>query len=365
MAERPLLFPDLNGLNRVLIVKLSAMGDVIHALPVSAALKTAFPHLELGWAVQAGFAPLVEGNPFLAFVHTLPPLKPNRLLSFSSRREYLASLKAIRDVEYDLVLDLQGLTKSAVVALGSRARYRLGYHWLRELAKAVETPLPRREGSVHIVDQYLDTAFFLGANVDRVTFPMASEPEVSREIGGLLTEGGLREGERFLSVNPASARALKQWGAGKFARVMDAVERKSGVKTVLVTSDRKVAAEVAAEAVLPFIDLSGQTTLKGLREILKRSAVHLCGDTGSAHLAAALGVPTVTLVGPTDPDRIGPYGQRENVLSHKSVCSPKCRWHHCAFPQARCLAEISEAEVAFRIGTLLETEKERSHVYSL
>ena len=348
--------PDLTKIKRVLIVKLSAMGDILHALPVASALKASFPHLEIGWAVQTNFALLLEGNPSLTRIHEVPPLRVNHLNRRDYRRDYPASLREIRQCRYDLVLDLQGLTKSALVAVWSGASLRYGYHWLRELARIVENPIPKRSQSVHVVDQYLDTAHFFGAAVRPVTFPFAISDTDSAHVKSLLREGGIREGDRFLSVNPASAQPLKQWGESHFAGVMDRIYEKTGTPCVLLTSDKAVAGEVAAAAQHPFVDLSGKTTLKQLGGVIAESRVHLCGDTGSAHLAAALGVSTITLVGPTDPDRICPYGQRANVFSHKEVCDPACNWHHCAFPHAKCLAAITEGEVVERILGLIEGE---------
>ena len=345
---------DLSRIERVLLVKLSAMGDILHALPVSAALKRSYPHLEIGWAVQSQFVSLVEGNPFLTRIHAVPKLRLGSLGGVNYRREYLASLKDIRAADYELVLDLQGLTKSALVAVASGAKFRYGYHWLRELARAVETPVPHNPASAHIVEQYLDVARHFGAKTDPVQFPFFISPQDRDTVSGLLYAGGIEAETPFLSVNPASAQPLKQWGAARFAAVMDAVRRDTGSPAVLVTADRGVAAEVANAAQLPFVNLAGKTSLKQLGSVIQRSTVHLCGDTGSAHLAASLGVPALTLVGPTDPDRICPYGQRENVLSHKEVCDPQCNWHHCKFPHARCLAAISEREVIERVLALME-----------
>src|SRR5690348_6627722 len=125
---------DMGSVRRVLIIKLSALGDIIHALPVSAALKASFPHVELTWAVEEGFAPLVAGNPFLSHILTLPKVRGRQLRSPAFHREYFRRLRDVRMRRFDLTLDLQGLTKSAVVAAASGARLRLAYHWLREAA---------------------------------------------------------------------------------------------------------------------------------------------------------------------------------------------------------------------------------------
>jgi ADP-heptose:LPS heptosyltransferase len=160
---------------------------------------------------------------------------------------------------------------------------------------------------------------------------------------------GIAANTPFVSINPASAKVIKQWDARNYAALMDKLRRDDGLTSVLVTADKAVAAQVAAAAQEPFVNLCGRTTLKQLAEVLRRSAVHVCGDTGSAHIAAALERPAVTLVGPTDPDRICPYRQRDNVLSHRELCGKRCDWHHCEFARPRCLDAITVDDVHAKI----------------
>lgn len=340
---------DITAIRRVLIVKMSALGDILHALPVSAALKEAYPHLEITWAVEEPFVALLTGNPYLTDLLVLPKLKLSKLKSGAFRRDYCGRLKQARTKNFDLALDLQGLTKSAIVAVGSGAKIRLGYHWLREAAALVEKRLPQRPESVHIVEQYLDVARALGAEPQTVRFPFHIPDADEQAVEILLTEAGVPSGTPFVSINPASAKVIKQWDAANYAALMDKLKRENGLTSVLVTADRAVAAQVADAATEPFANLCGRTTLKQLAAVLKRSVVHVCGDTGSAHLAAALGRSVVTLVGPTDPDRICPYRQRDNVLSHRELCGKRCDWHHCEFARPRCLDAITVDDVAAKI----------------
>lgn len=343
----------MSAVRRILIIKMSAMGDILHALPVSAALGEAYPHVELTWAVEEGFASLLDGNPYLSHVLTLPKLRGRELRSRAFRKDYIRRLKDVRHRGFDLTLDLQGLTKSAIVAAASGAKRRLGYHWLREAARMVETPVPQRPESVHIVDQYLDVARFLGAEPNPVRFPFGISAEDEAYVVALLYEQGIDVGTPYVAVNPASALAIKQWGARNYAELMDACREQAGLPSVLVTADKAVAEEVAREAKQPFVNLVGKTSLKQLAAVLKRSAVHVCGDTGSGHLAAALGRPVIALIGPTDPDRACPYGQRANVLSHRERCGPHCTWHKCEFEHPRCLNAISAPEVLERVVSLV------------
>jgi heptosyltransferase I len=344
---------DMASVRRVLIIKLSAFGDIIHALPVSAALKSAFPHLELTWAVEEAFAPLVAGNPSVDHVLTLPKVRGRQLRSPSFHRDYFRRLRDVRRQRFDLTLDLQGLTKSAVVAAASGAPLRLAYHWMREAASFFERAVPRSPESVHVVDQYLDVARFLGARADRPEFAIQVSAADEAIVDAMLSECGIGHDTPFVAINPASALAIKQWSASNYAALADALLQKLALKSVIVTADRAVASRVELCATSQIASLAGRTSLKQLAAVLRRCRVHVCGDTGSGHMAAALGRPVVALVGPTDADRICPYGQRDNVIRHSDRCGSACGWHHCQFARPRCLESISVDEVVSHVERVL------------
>lgn len=348
---------DMASVQRVLIIKLSALGDIIHALPVSSAIKKAFPHVELTWAVEEGFEPLLIGNPYLSHILSLPKINARLLRSPAFHREYFQRLRDVRSHRFDLTLDLQGLTKSALLAAASGARVRLGYHWLREASTIFERPIPRREESIHIVDQYLDVARFLGAPVEKVDFPFHIPESDKVKVSEMLSNGGIDSSTPFISINPASALAIKQWSAEKYGTLIDCMKGRLGISTVLVTADKIVAGHVAASAKSPFVNLVGRTNLKQLARVLQLSALHICGDTGSAHLAAALGCPVIALIGPTDADRTCPYGQREHVIRRNELCGNSCNSHHCQFPIPRCLNAIQIDDVFSEAQRTLEKSK--------
>jgi len=343
----------MNAIQRVLIVKVSAMGDIIHALPVCAALKDAYPHLEISWAVEEAFVPLLEGNPCLTSLVVLPKIRGRDLRRLAFYKAYFDKIRCACGKGIDLSLDLQGLTKSAVIAFKSGAKIRLGYHWLREGAKLLEKPVPRRPQSVHIVDQYLDVAYALGASTKHVRFPFYIPEADDTAIDDLLIRSGVDPGAPYVCVNPASARAMKQWSAERFGSLMDRMYGATGRPCVLVTADVGVAAEAASHAKRPVANLAGKTTLKQLAAVLRRGTVHVCGDTGSGHLAAALGRPVVSLIGPTDPDRACPYGQRENAITQREVCGVQCDGRKCQFDRPRCMDAIQVDDVANKALSLM------------
>ncbi len=336
---------DMSRVRRVLIIKMSAMGDVIHALPVASALKEAYPHLEVSWVVEDAFAPLLRGNPDLDNIFRLPKMSGHALHSASAWRDYTRRMNVLRREKFDLTLDLQGLTKSAAVAAWSRAPVRLGYHWLREFAPLLEKAVPQRADSVHIVDQYLDVARYLGVGVQNVRFPMTVAPDDDAHVVSLLREADIDPDAPFIVINPASAQRIKEWGTARYGALLNAIKSELGLPAVLVTADIKAAQCVQASAQSPVASLAGRTSLLQLCAVLRRCAAHVCGDTGSGHIAAAFGRPVVSIIGPTNPDRSCPYNQRDTTLSHREHCGTGCDFHKCQFDAPRCMEAVTVAEV--------------------
>jgi len=369
--------PDLNSVKRVLIIRLSSIGDVVHALPVAAALRDSFPHLELTWIVEEMSADIVSGSPCLDNVIVIPRnrwKKQGRLTSPSVWREYFALLKSIRRGRFDVTLDLQGYAKSALLALASGAPYRFGWHRLRDGAALVSKSIPRRAESVHRVDQFLDVPRAFGAGEYPTRFPFFISPVAQHRVRELLKLNGLPENRKFAAINPAVGSPTRKWSADNYGALASGLARRYQVASVLVGSekDREVCCkvrDVVTQAAgydvqaLPLVDLSGQTNIKELAALLDLCCVHVCGDTGSAHIAAALDRPVVALYGPTDPLLAGPWRQSANVLAHREHCIAECGVRRCAVTGtigvsgepgvARCLSEISTEEVLRKVGQVL------------
>jgi len=358
--------PDMRQVRRLLIVKLSSIGDVIHALPFGAALAEAHPGLEISWIVEEMSAPMVAGNPCLKEVIVLPQEWRVARFSAASLRRFLALARSLRERRFDVAVDLQGLSKSALVAWASGAPRRYGWDWLRELAPLLLTRVPRRPESVHIIDQFLDVARFLGAEPGPARFPIHIPDEDHAAAEALLRQVGIPAGAPFMVVNPSSGGGgNKGWGAQRFAALLDALAPEPGLPAVTIGSRADLAEDSALRAACsrPPASLVGRTSLKQLAALLQRAAVHVCGDTGSAHLAAALGTPVVSLFGRSNPARLAPYGWEEFALHHREQCAAACRRFHgsapvnsrqkCLEPPPRCLAAIPVDEVAHAVRRAL------------
>ena len=307
---------------RFLISRLSSLGDVVCTLPAASALKSLMPNCVVEWAVDPRFAGIVECCRAVDVVHRVKPgFSPKTWPSF--------------DGSFEAALDLQGLSKSALVVARADARRTLGYHWQREgswLCSARVVPDP---SSIHVVDQYVDVVRALGAEADRAVFSLVPQADDVASVKSKLASKGV-EG-RFVVINPGAGWVTKRWPPAHFGAVIGWLER-AGLRCVLVggnsPTDLAIADEVIGHCDPTPVSLTGQTSVRELVALISLAAVHLGGDTGSSHIAAALNVPAVGLYSITRPERTCPYGQID-------------RCHY----DARSLAEIAPEPV---LETMLE-----------
>lgn len=285
------------GTPRFLVVRLSSLGDVVCTLPVAGALKAGHPGCRLTWAVDQRFAAIVER---CVHVDTVWLAKQNQ--------------HELRATTFDVAFDMQGLLKSAWIVHTARANRRLGYHWQREGSRWFSSPVLPDPSSLHVVDQYVDVARAAGGVADQADFglrPLMKDLDSVREkLAGV---------ERFVAINPGAAWKTKRWAPSSVATLVDRLAA-AGLPCVLIggksEAETQTAADVAATCRAPVTSLVGQTSLGELVGLISLAAAHVGSDTGSTHIAAALGVPAVGLYSLTKPERSCPYGQRTHCLVH-------------------------------------------------
>jgi heptosyltransferase-1 len=366
---------------RILIVKLSSIGDVVQSLPVAAALRRRFPSAYLAWAVEPAAAEVLTGNPHLDGVLIVGGegeiREPETAPGAGARPWFLPALSsplllrgALRPLAFDVTLDLQGLLKSAAVAYLSGARERIGYRSLREAAFLLNNRriVPDRR-DVHAVESYLDFAEALGAAREPVEFTIAISEYDRSVVDGLLGAAGApfdsapfgfaqgKQGGRccptLAALIPGARWESKLWPAGRFAAVADALAEEFGLRSVVVggEGDAGLAAEIAAVSRAPVVDLTGRTTLKQAAEVFRRCRVTIGNDTGPLYLSSAMGTPTVAVFGPTDSRRLGPYGDGHAKVVADVPCAP-CRNRRCR--PLKCMAAIETERVVAAARALLQ-----------
>lgn len=275
--------------DRILVVRLGSMGDIIHTLPAVATLKHSFAGSQLTWIVDPKWAPLLEGNPFVDRIMHFDRL------NWSSMR---LAWHALRRARFDVAIDFQGLIKSALLATAARPEQLIGYdrRTARESAAASFYSMNVGTRAEHVVDQALDLAKAAGANNVVRAFPLPQ---------------GVPQGElphRFVLASPFAGWRAKEWPLDYYSELAAAL-RVSGLELVLNgPPDSEALLRTVKGA---SVHISG---VAGLIDATRRATAVVGLDSGPLHLAAALGKPGVAIFGPTDPARNGPYGGSMTVL---------------------------------------------------
>jgi heptosyltransferase-1 len=302
-------------MTRILVVRLGAMGDVIHALPAVASLRHSFPHSQLTWVVRSRWAPLLEGNPFV-----------DRVVTFDrTPRGVAAILRDLRAEPFDLAVDFQGLLQSALVATAARANRIVGFHrsqaWESIAALFYSNCVVTT--SDHIVDRNLELATAAGASALLRVFPIPQGRP----------EGSLPEG-RFVLASPLAGWGSKQWPLEMYEEVARRLEM-----PLVVNGPPESAAELRSIRSAR-IHLSG---IEGLIDATRRAHAVIGVDSGPMHLAAALGKPGVAIFGPTDPARNGPYGGSLRVLRPQNAITTYKRHREATWTRSITPASVIEA----------------------
>ena len=326
---------------RILVVKLSSLGDILHVLPTVHALRDQM-HAEIDWVVHPEFAPLVRCFADVDHVLTFPR---HHVL-----RDLRAAVRALRATEYDLVVDLHGLFKSGVVARLARARRRIAPSYAREgSAFFFRERAGRFDRTRHAVEQAYDTLAYLGLKRPDTPFRAALRPLEGPPNAALPDFPG---GCRTIAFAPVSRWPSKDWPAERYGELARLLLARDPALRILVVGGKADAAVGAAIAdAVPAADagrlfnLCGKTSIAESLALLAKCDLLVANDTGPVHMAAAVGTRCLVLFGPTRPDWTGPYGEGHRVIMRDLPCQP-CLKHRCPRGDHACMESISAAEVA-------------------
>jgi len=338
----------------ILIVKLSAIGDVIHTLPSLAALRHLYPDAHITWVVEEAAADLVIHHPYLDEVlisRRKSWIKNVKAGQFQSTgREIQSFLTRLRSRRYDLVIDFHGLLKSGVVVFLSGGRRKLGYDSWQELSGLFLNEKIPEDMTKHAVDRYLDFLRYLGAQINDVEFVLPLTDETKKEAQRLRDQYHLSE-KQYIAINPIAYWETKLWDNGKFARLADLIIEKLKLDVIFTGSNKADAADILSRMTKEGINLGGKTSLLTLAEIYKGARAVITTDSGPMHLAAAVGTPVIALFGPTDPARTGPYGTGHTIVRAGLSCSP-CLLKKCSTKE--CMVEITPEQVLAAVEKKLQ-----------
>ena len=342
---------------KILILKPSSLGDVIHALPVLRLLKLHYPAAEIFWWIDSALAPLIAGDPDLTGIVRFERKRWARPQHWP---EMFRSVRRLRAEKFDLVIDLQCLLRSGTFAWLARGKFLAGLDEVREGARGFyDYAAPRKTFHTHAVDWYLSVLPPLGVPVHKNFTWLPERPQLAAEVNRKWPEENSKlkiQNSKLILLQPGARWKNKRWPAKHFAELVRALaERFSTTRFGILgdQGDRPLGEVISLAAPERCLNLCGATTLPEMIEWVRRCDLLVTNDTGPMHVAAALGRPLVALFGPTEPRRTGPYGQLENVLRLALPCSP-CLSSRCAIEQTdECLRTLPPTLVFGRVEKLL------------
>jgi heptosyltransferase-1 len=331
-------------LNRFLIIRLGALGDIVHAIPVAAALRRGFPLARIDWLVSGKHREALDLVPVI-----------DRRLAINDRGDaagglsLISAIRELRRTRYDVAIDLQGLVKSALLARLSGAPRVIGFsaRYARESLARVfyhEAYDPGRGGlydpreTRHVVDINLGLLERLGVRAGRPEFPIdAVDSAVARRVADR-TDG------RYALLNPGAAWPNKRWPPQRLGAVAAALRTRHGLASVVLWGPGEEAlAREAADASGGAAFVADRTTIADLVALARGAAVMVSGDTGPTHLATAVGTPLVGIYGPTRPARNGPMAADDVSVSRDEIC--QCHHLRRCKLERMCLLDIAVDEV--------------------
>lgn len=304
----------------ILIIKMSSLGDVIHALPSLYVLRRTYPHAKITWAVHAAFAGILPGKPWIDEIYIVDR---KRIKQLSYVRELRKDLHARH---FDLVIDLQMIAKSAIVSFLSGCSCRIGYHDAREGSFLASRPIAGPHKKEHIIEQLLDVMRYLGCEVPGIEFPLKDFSKEIESVKTLLDIEGVKG--PYVVLVPGTRGERKKWPIPYWGELASRLAEKKIYTVIAGTPNEKEMGQgIKAISTSAYtVNLIGRTSLMDLAAIEKGAVLHISSDTGPLHIANAVHTPILALFGPTLPDRSGPYGNPHSyALLAKDPGTEKCR----------------------------------------
>lgn len=322
--------------NRILIVKPSALGDIVHSLPFLYAVKQRFPWARIDWVVAHGLHRFLEGHPM---INRLWVIKKDQWKQWGNLRRTLGEINSLRKGlsarKYDVCIDLSGLFRSGLITGFSKAPVRIGFKESDEGSPLFYTDKIHGSMKIHAIDRYLKIAEYMGCETNKIVYPFApydQNPPICRTLPG-----------QYIVMSPSAGKPANRWHAEKFGELASKLDLP--VVVIASRAEAQIAETVVANARGNAVSIAGQTGLKDLLAVIRRARYFICNDTGPMHMAAALNIPVFAIFGPANPVRTGPYGKKHRVIQKDLTCAPCYAKHPCTKYQFRCMDGLSVDEV--------------------
>jgi len=305
-------------IKRILIIKPSALGDIVLALPALASLRASFPDARISWFIRPEYAPLLAGvggiDEVIGFDRKLLGKWWYKPKAFAA---LVRLIRRLRRAEFDLVIDLQGLLRTAMFAWFTGCKRRFGMKSSREFAGLFYThKIAQDDNSIHLIDYYQKIVSAAGASVKTCKFNLAPTSQATDSVASLLAEHNIGP-DRYAVFVPGSAHISKCWPVQNFAALADEITSRFGLSIIAIgtNEEKPLVRKLKSASNVQIADFAGLTDIPQLIALLNGAKVVVSNDTGPGHIAGALGVPVVIIFGATNPSRIRPYGRRNAVAA--------------------------------------------------
>lgn len=326
---------------KILIVQPSRIGDIIFSLPTLAAIKQKYPHARISWIVDERCYEILDGNPLLEKIFVW-----NR--KQKSIKYYIDLMKSLRKQKFDLSIDLHGLAKSAMLVKLAGAKFKLGSsstNGMREFSWLFSKEI-KSNGDRHCVERHFKVAKYLDCS-DEIKYPIHIPEEGFISVRDKLLKENVNL-ERIIGMHAGGGWLSRRWGASKYASLAKRLKVELDADIILIggkeggSSEKGLNEEIISESGIHIIDMTGKFTLKELCAFLQMCKVFVGNEAGPMHIATALNVQSVAILGPTDAKRTGPYNGNTKIIQHKMECQP-CRNRNCINP--KCMQAVTIDDV--------------------
>lgn len=342
---------DESSMN-ILIVRLSALGDVIHTLIAAEHLKRHFPGCTITWVIEEHTADLIKFYPAIDRViitrqkHWYKDLHDIKF--YHVAREIQQFLRELRQDHYDLIIDFQGLFKSGILAFFARGNRKIGYMNAREgstMFYSEKAPSP--DFHDHAIKRHMALLNYLGIHESSISLSFPFNKEDEENVERLFCNEQVDRKKALVCFHPSALWETKRWAKEKVAKLCDLLQQESCCQVLLVGSEED---KTYLDHICSFVNqevknLSGKTSLRELACLISKSDLMVSMDSGPMHLSSAVGTPVIALFGPTAPWRTGPFGKDDHVVRKELPCSPCFKRKKCPEGHHRCMQYITVEDV--------------------
>ncbi len=329
-------------IKKILIIKPSGIGDIIHSLPAAYGLKNLYPNSKIYWLVFGRFEKILHNVPWVDEL-----LLWNR---FGGLKEYIRVIKTVKEEKFDLVIDLQGLLRTAVISFFSGGKTRLAVSLLREGAWLFEKPIEKFDPEMHAVERNYRIVKYL-SNEKPLPEPVSFLPwihitdEEKETAKKLIGSFGIKINRPFVLFAVTSRGEHKIWPYFNFIELINLAVKEYNLIPIFLgmKEESELVKKVTDGLNCEYIDLTGKTDLRIACSVISFCKLVIGNDSALIHIASALDIPVIGLYGPTNPTQVGPYGRKHTVILKKLPCGPCGIKTSCK--NYRCMTEITPEEV--------------------